>query len=252
VQPRIVLEEPKRRSGRGVWIVLLVALIAVAAYTAYRYWPLLMLPQRAEGDSELEQLQQERRRLAKELGAAREEVATLRGEVVFLQQGAKIDSEACQSVSTSLETLQKENAELRQQVTLYRGIVSPEQGKAGVRVMEFRIAEGAAPQRWRFDLVLTRPLRNERLAKGAIEVQVDGSQDEKKMTLKGNQIFPPDSAPMAYSFKYSQEFSGELVLPEGFLPDEVTVTLVPEGEDAKRGRIQADYDWARLTGPGGE
>lgn len=250
MQPRIVIERKKRPLWRAAWVALAASALAVSGYGIYRYARESTVLDFRGARTELEEVQAERRRLARELSVARDETGVLRSEVAYLKQGASIDAQACDEVEASLQTLLNENAELREQVALYRGVVSPQEAKAGLRVMEFRLVEGGSERKWRFDLVLAQSLRHDRAATGVAEIKVKGKSGGKKRSLDAAELFAAGTPPLAYSFKYSQEFSGELQLPEGFLPDDVTVTLVPSGKDAARGRFETEFDWARVAGPG--
>lgn len=250
VKPRIVIERRKRPWWRAAWIGLAASALAVTGYGIFLYARESTVLDFRGARTELDEVQAERRRLARELTAARDEAGVLRSEVAYLKQGANIDTQAHEEVEASLQTLQTENAELRQQVAQYRGVVSPEEAKAGLRVTEFRLAQGADERRWRFDLVLAQSQRNNRAATGVAEIRIEGKVEGKKKVLGPPELFAANAPPLKYSFKYSQEFSGELILPEGFQPDDVTVTLAPSGKDAAHGRHVAEFDWARVAGPG--
>src|SRR5690606_11397000 len=99
---------------------------------------------------EVEQLRNERRGLVRDLRAARDEVKRLEEQAVYIQRSQEIDEQACSAVRESLTQLQAEVSDLREQLAFYRGIVAPEQSRAGVRVYEFKVEPGTEQGAFRY------------------------------------------------------------------------------------------------------
>ena len=50
---------------------------------------------------------------------------------------------------------------------------------------------------------------------------------------------------LQYSFRYFQDFEGDLMLPTGFTPGRVEIELQPRGGG---GPVKRSFDWASVTG----
>ena len=72
--------------------------IAVSAWGLYSYTRASTVSDFASAKLEVEELRDERRRLTRDLRAAREEVSTLKEQVVYVQRSTEIDTQACDGV----------------------------------------------------------------------------------------------------------------------------------------------------------
>lgn len=224
--------------------------LAVAAWGLYVYTRASTVTDFERAQLEVEQLREERRELTRELRTSREEVKRLQEQAVYVQRSQDIDSQACTAVRDSLAQLQAEASDLREQLAFYRGIVAPEQSRAGVRVYEFKMAAAPEPGRFRFELVLIQSVRHDKRVAGRIGLELVGQRDGAEARLPWAALVADDAARnLLFSLKYFEEFSGEIVVPQGFEPGRVVVTLVPEGDSAAR--VEESFDWDRILSGGG-
>lgn len=221
------------------------AVIAIGAFSLYTYTRQATVSEFQKTRSELEQLREERRSLAKQLRTARSEAAELREQVVYAERSGQIDAQACESVRESIASLQAEASELREQVAFYRGIVSPDESRAGVRVLDIKMLPQADPQVWRFDLVLIQSVRHDRRVSGAVEMHLLGSQNGQQRTLDMKDLMLGNEKLPAFAFKFFQEFSGDFRLPDGFRPMRVAVTLATDGQNNSP-RVEEEYEWGKI------
>lgn len=249
---RVVIQQRRRPWLAAVALTLAFALIAVASYAAYRFWT---HPERQlfrDPDSELEKLREERRRLGRDLRAARTELAELRGKTTFDARSCEIDVQACEATKRSLAGLEAEIADLREQLAFYRNIVSPDQVRAGVRVQSLAFHAGATAGTWRYDLVLVQPMRRDRTALGRYDLKIEGLVGKTRKILPMEELRVGKPPPPVFSFRSFQELSGELKLPPAFLPSRVTVTLKVLDADSASSEVSESFDWSRLTATGKE
>ncbi|WP_374679948.1 DUF6776 family protein, partial [Hydrocarboniphaga effusa] len=149
MQHRIVITR-HRPWMRAAAVAGAAALLAIAGFMLFAYARTSTVREFKQTRSELEQLRDERRTLARELRTAKSENAELRQQVVYAERSQQIDGQACESVKESLAGLQAEAADLREQIAFYRGVMSPDVGKAGVRVLEMRMTPQAQANLWRY------------------------------------------------------------------------------------------------------
>ena len=250
-QPRIVVG--RRRPWLRWALAALVAVVTAAGgYAFYRLRAHPAQPLFGDPKSEIGVLREERRRLLRELRSVRDELETLRGRSTFEARSCEIDIQACEAVRRSMTSLEHEVADLREQLAFYRNIVSPEQTRAGVRVLRLAVRPGQAADIWRYDLVLVQPVRRDRTAAGRFNFQIEGLVGKQLQTLQLGDLLVGEAGAQEFSFRAFQEFSGEMLLPQGFLPSRLTVTLeVQDGRSAPV-PVKEAFDWSRLVAAGKE
>ena len=247
MQPRIVVT--RHRPWLKAWLIGGGScVIAVAAWALYTYTRASTVSDFERSRLEVEQLRDERRTLSRDLRAARERVAELEQQAVFVQRAQEIDTQACSAMRDSMAQLQSEASELREQLAFYRGIVAPEQSRAGVRVYEMKLSPASELDVFRYDLVLIQSVRHEQRVAGRIQMIVIGAgASGKEQRLAVDSLATDESGRnLVFSLKYFEEFAGEFRLPDGFKPARVEVTLIPDGNGAPN--VEESYDWDRVVG----
>lgn len=223
--------------------------VALAAWGLYAYTRATTVSDFEKARTEVEQLRDERRDLSRDLRTARAEIEQLKEQVVYVQRSQDIDTQACSTVRQSLASLQTEVSELREQLAFYRGIVSPDQSRAGVRIYEFKIRPAGAADAFRYDLVLIQSVRHDQRVGGQVNVRFHGDLGGAPRTLNLGEIAVGGGENLLFSFKYFEEFGGEFRLPPGFRPTRVSVTLEPSVEGAPR--IEDEFEWKKLISAAG-
>ncbi|HUS23394.1 MAG TPA: DUF6776 family protein [Candidatus Binatia bacterium] len=221
------------------------ALLAVAAWGLYSYTRAHTVSDFERAQSERDQLQEDRRDLTTKLRAARSEIQSLKDQIVYLQRSQEIDQQAYATVKNSLASLQEEVADLQEQVAFYRGIVSPDASRAGVRVYDFKVHPTAAAGVWRYDLVLIQSVRHDRRIGGHLEITLEGAQAGQNISHRLSDLTVGGEKNLLFSFKYFEEFGGEFRLPGGFQPSRAVVAVVPEGGGQ---RLEDEFDWSKIQG----
>jgi hypothetical protein len=199
---------------------------------------------------ERDRLREDNRDLSQKLRAALSENQQLKDQAAYLSRSQQIDDSACTTVKQSLSTMQAESAELREQLGFYRGIVSPNEAQAGVRVFEFKVYspkdkagdKQLQPGTYKYDLVLIQSVRHDKRVDGDLAISFEGYRGGVKQTLKLADLATDSNKNLVFSFKYFEEFSGSFRFPDGFKPLRATVTLQGDGTP----RIDDDYDWNKI------
>ncbi|MDR3417832.1 MAG: hypothetical protein P4L83_16770 [Nevskia sp.] len=222
------------------------AALLLAGWGLYSYTRATTVSEFEKTHLERDQLREDNRRLSQQLRAALAESQSAKDQLAYLSRSQQIDDGACSAVKQSLASLQAESADLREQLAFYRGIVSPSESQAGVRVFEFKIyypqGKNAQPGTYKYDLVLIQSVRHDNRVDGDVSVSFEGYQGGTKQTLKLADLASDGHKNLLFSFKYFEEFSGSFRFPDGFKPLRATVTL--QGEDMPR--IDDDYDWTKI------
>lgn len=169
----------------------------------------------------------------------------LRDKNAILDQAMKIDREAYDQVDISLKDLQTEILDLKQEVDFYRGIVSTK-GGAGLRVQEFSMIRHAETQSYRYKLVLSQFVKNQRLIKGVARMTIYGMQGAEQKTLTLKDVVKSGNNSIGFHFKFFQELVGDIVLPKNFEPLRVEVVAIPSTKRLKN--IKEVFNWPELQG----
>ncbi len=241
MQHKIVVQ--RHRPGlRAALIALAVGVLAFGTWALYAYTRATTVSEFERARLEVETLQEARRDLTRSLRAARADADQLRDELAFVKRSQEIDSQTCGHVRGSLDALQAEVLDLREQVAFYRGIVSPEATRAGVRVYSAKLEPTGSGPQFRYELVLIQSVRNERSVAGRMAVVIEGLREGKTVSIDLAQLSQGLDENLLFSFKYFQEFEGVMTLPPGFKPRRLRITLQPEGG---AGPVEEAFDWAR-------
>ncbi len=137
--------------------------------------------------------------------------------------------------------------ELNEELSFYKGIVSPSQTKRGLFIQKFRVSAGERIRKYYYKLVLTQVRSNNKLARGKVKLKIAGEKGGKQVTLSLSELTGQGNDLLSFSFKYFQSFEGDLVLPVGFSPSNLNITVAPKTR--KLDTIKKSYAWSEaLTG----
>lgn len=186
----------------------------------------------------------EQARLTAELRGVQADNAALTDRVALLARSSEIDETARAQVKGSITDLQDEILELREELAFYRSIVAPDDG-GGLRIQSLKLARGAEDRHWHYRLVLIQSIKQEQRANGAVALTVHGVKGGVAVALPLSELVATPAATLGYSFKYFQDFEGDLLLPPGFTPGRVEVEVQPRsgGEVVRR-----SFEWTTVTG----
>jgi len=184
----------------------------------------------------------ERRAFEDEIIALESEITALNEQKALLETHREIDREAYSEVEASLTELQAKIQEQQDAIAFYRGIVSPADGNAGLRVQDFRLSRGASEREFMVRLVLVQAMKHDRKVSGDVVLKVDGTENGEEKSYSYADLKPAEAdSKWAFSFRYFQDFDREVVLPDGFTPERVTVEV--ESRTRSISSIEESFDW---------
>lgn len=227
--------------------ILVVIAASFAGYWGGRQAVYEQLDSRAREIAMLENQLQESRSLRRDLEAelqstrdrldvTRERLEETKSSFTKVTRQLQIDKSAYAELRKELEVSNKQITELASELKFYRSIISPADGRSGVRIQDFQVQPAGAEGEYRYRLVLIQALEHEANVNGAVRFEIRGTEEGDSKTIRAPSG-DPGSIPA--DFKYFQNFAGTFELPAGFMPAEVTVIF--EGEnDAVVERL---YSW---------
>jgi hypothetical protein len=192
---------------------------------------------------------QERDQLSRQVKQSQGQVDELRTRLARLETSQRVEKHASTAVRDSLVELQQENQDLREELQFYRNIVSPSEAGSGVRVQDFAIVRGDQQGMYRYTVTLIHIQglkKRDRVAKGRVQLIVEGTQDGVPRRLSLAQISPRKAVELRYSMRYFKKFEGEILIPDGFVPGSAVVRVVAAG--AGQAVVEKKIEWPAAAG----
>ena len=214
---------------------VIVALVVGAGYLVFEFG-------RIQAGYDIIDVASERQDYEDHIRGLENEIIGLNEQIALLETHRDIDREAYRDVETSLTTLQAKIQEQQDAIAFYRGIVSPSDGKAGLRVQDFRLTRGSEEREYTIRLVLVQVKRHSRKVSGDVEISIAGQMNGVEKSFQYAQLLPADAPKKwAFSFRYFQDFDRQVILPDGFTPERIIVQV--KSRTRSISSIEASYSW---------
>lgn len=174
-------------------------------------------------------------------------IEDLERQLAILKTSREIDEETYADVKANLTDLQAKIQKQEEELVFYRGIVSPEDGVAGLRIQNVEIVPGEGEATHTLRVLLVQAIvHNERLT-GSVRATVKGMLADEPVEYGLDELGSESRATdIPYGFRYFQTLEVGLKLPEGFQPAEVEIQVwprTPRGET-----IVQSFPWALVSG----
>jgi hypothetical protein len=228
---RVVRRRPLLRALLSV----AVAAVVVAA-VAFGFWL-------GDGMSELDRSRLDSFVVRHQADEAR--LAKLNQELADLRLARTVDTEAARSLRQTIGDLRGELATLNEELAFYRSLMAPSTIERGLRVAEFQLAQTEQERVFAWQLLLTQVAERRDWLQGRVEVQVRGHR-ASPLGGYGEEVLPltelsePETYPLRFRFRYFQDLSGTLTLPEAFVPTHILVAATPAGSSV----VERQFDWS--------
>lgn len=187
----------------------------------------------------------ERDELLMDLARLQESEAQLRQQNANLERGRAIDEHAQRGVRQTIQSLEDELHQLREDVGFYKSIMAPSGDAKGLQVQKLEVLPVAAGERkFSYKLVLTQLANNDKYVEGVVAVNVIGKNDGAEEILPLRDISDVEELGIKFRFRYFQDIVGELTLPDGFEPDKVQVVAQSKKvRGQKSTRVEQTFNW---------
>ena len=228
---------PANISGTPVWLIRIgiLAAVLVAAYLVFELG-------RIQAGHNIIDVVEERRAFESEIAELEAKIVIFNEEIALIETHRDIDEAAYKDVEASLTGLQRKIQEQRDAIAFYRGIVSPADGGRGLRVQDLKLSKGKDDREYSVRLVLIQMMQHDRAVKGDVNFSLEGEQGGIATTYTLEQLVPADEdSSWPFSFRYFQDFDRELVLPDGFTPERITIEV--RSRTKSIASIEQSYLW---------
>lgn len=231
--PSMVITTRQSRTRYLLWILLAI-LVCVGGWRLYNYGY-------DKAGYDFEAFRAEHFSLAERVGTLERKNAALAEQNAALTQSASIERHAYEEVDDSLQSMQLEILELKEEVAFYRSIVAPRESSRGLRIQRFKVDKTSQPNTFRYKLVLTQVIKSSRQARGKVEVDIEGLEKGRKRRYALAELSADKELNLEFKFKYFQSFEGDILLPKDFVPTRVEVKV-----NAGATQLDKTYDWPRF------
>lgn len=163
--------------------------------------------------------------LRNEIRARDAQIRDLRQQVAELDTFKVSQEQERRELARSIGELQAEIAQQRQELEFFRGIVGSANERPGVEIRSLQVVPGIKPGVRLLRVSLVQPGTPSGTIAGSVSTLIEGRLSGKLETMPGPSI--------AYRFRYFQNLEAELILPDGFQPERITLALKPSRANAK-------------------
>jgi hypothetical protein len=185
--------------------------------------------------------------LERQLDQERATSDELRRQVAIFETSGEIDRETYAQIEANLGELQARIQSQEEELVFYRGIVSPQDGVAGLRIQSLEVVPADNERHYSLRLVLVQAIVHSRRIAGVVRLQLEGTQNGQTVSFDGSQLAADKAGyDMAYDFRYFQGLECELSLPPGFEPARVNVEILPSESRAEK--VAQSFDWSAVAG----
>ena len=220
--------------------VFIAVMVLVCAYLVYEFG-------RIQANYNIVDAGHERQQYVDRIAVLDAEIVALKESTAQLETNRDIDRSAYKDVETSLVTLQTKIQEQANEIAFYRGIVSPTDGVAGLRVQDLRLTRAGTERAYTVRLVLVQSLKHDRTVSGDVGLIVEGVQDGNDVSYPYSQLLGDETdSSWSFKFRYFQDFDREIILPDGFTPEKITIEV--RSKTRSISSIEESYSWT--TSPG--
>lgn len=234
---------PHRPLKNALVALVLLALVGAALATAYFY---------ALNQASNERLSpQEAQELRAQLDKLTQEASDSKRELAKFQLSAEVDRQAGEELRKRVMVLRDEKAALQRDVEVYRILTSKKStNPMGISFGIFSVS-ALADNKKQFKLVVQKLAEGDDDFSGQLRVLVVGQKDgaETKISLHELVVSKVDTEPLAenisLNFKFFQNIDTEIVLPDGFVPVRVELTV---SSNSRRNpvTVEAELEWPEI------
>lgn len=217
-------------------VISLLASISIWLWLDESHWS--YIKSRITLNQQNKQIWDENRNLSRENDRLRE-------RVIMLERTTQIDSQAAAELHEEMKKLQDEVFRLKGELEFYQGIMTSTGSTQGLSIQGMQVERLAQSNNYRFKLILTHLAKNDKVAEGTADIILEGVQGGAAKVLNIMDVVLNPAMDLSFKFKNFKRFEGNMMLPEGFVPQRVIVRLQPK--DTKLSNIKKVFSWPELT-----
>lgn len=169
-----------------------------------------------------------------------------------LASNLTIDSTASKQVTERLRELNEEILELKEELVFYRSLLTPADLEPGVQILGMQLArnlavegENAEGDLYTYKVVLTQRRNPTESASGQMDLQITGLKAGRPATLYANDFVVDSKTALVFQFRNFHSLEGQLIIPKGFEPQNMLVSVMPKGRGMKQ--VERNFEWNTIV-----
>lgn len=196
----------------ALFLLIVIVLCLFIGYRLGNYYHHFQVTSLAQQKQRLEQLYQQQ-----ELQVER--IHTLEVELTVEQLANK-------KAQSLLKAAAEQEFELKKQLAFYEKVMAPEKQSAGLLIENVKITAGKQANQYNFQVTLVQQELKRRYSKGYVDITFEGTEGDETQQLELAKVSNLTREQLKFSFQYFQIISGEFILPEGFIAENITVSAI--------------------------
>lgn len=169
-----------------------------------------------------------------------EQLQQLNQQVANAQLGSSVDNGAMRKLQLEIVALNEQVSSLQESNNFYRQLMDQSEKNKGLSVGSFVVKALDQPRHFQYELVMQQLTREHRISTGKVNITLAGHLGEEQRSYSITELsIKPTPADIPLKLRFYQTITGNLVLPEGFVPRQVQVSAIKNGAAA----VTADFDW---------
>jgi len=154
----------------------------------------------------------------------------LQNQLAILQRDRQVSQIADRVLQKNLAERDEEIRGLRADQAFYSKLVGADAQPGGLAVHGIALKPIARTRAFNFAVTLTHSAEGGKEIDGKLSLAVEGIRADKLVVLDWSELGgPAASGGLPFAFKYFQQVQGTLMLPAGFTPNRIRITLEPQG-----------------------
>lgn len=187
--------------------------------------------------------QEQVRFLEADLESMKEQLERVRAQLAVAEQEASVLRQANRLLRKNESDRQAELGRLQSELEFYGKLAGTGGAISGLDLYRAEIISTESERVFQFILTLTQNIRRASIVSGQARIDVEGTLNDRPVTLHWPQLSEGDTPEPSFRFKYFQQLEGYLKLQDGFSPTRLLVTL--EASDRKK-PVKREFNWAEL------
>jgi hypothetical protein len=188
-------------------------------------------------------LREKVRFFSNDLESMKEQLDQTRARLAVVEQEARVLRQANRLLRKDESDRQAELGRLQSELEFYGKLAGTGGAISGLDLYRVEIIATDSERVFQFILTLTQNIRRAAIISGQARIDIEGTRQDRPVTLHWSEISDGDIPPPAFRFKYFQQLEGYLTLPEDFSPTRLLVTLEAAG---RKPAVKREFNWAEL------
>ena len=176
--------------------------------------------------------------LSHQLQASRDLAHDLEARLIDAELQSQVQREVVNDLRNVMSGLHEEVARLTEEVTFYKSLMAPNEVKQGLKVDALELLK-LGEQTFQYELLVTQVALRRTYVSGDIRIDVVGVEDSMQVVKSLTDLATGQAYPLKFKFRYFQDLTGTITLPEGFVPEQVLVTALASGKEP----LQVGFPW---------